>query len=387
MSLVGGLRRLYRGESTIDFIGKRKLWFAISGLILLISLGSLIFRGFNYGIEFAGGVSIQAPVEAGGPAADLSDTELIAEVRERLRPFDAQAAQVQVASTEGQRNVIVQTKEINDPEQQQQVRSAVSDAVGASTADTTFESVGRKWGEEITAKAVRALIIFLIVILVFLTWRFEWKMGLAALVALVHDLMITAGLYSLAGFEVSPSTVIAILTILGYSLYDTVVVFDKVDEDTSRLAGTGKATYQDAANVSMNRVFARSLNTSLTTLIPVAALLFVGAGLAGAETLKDLALALFIGILGGTYSSIFIATPILSIMKEREPRYRNVREKVLQKARAQSKAEAALVGATSAGGAEAGDLATGPAARPVSSGAPAARPRAGAKKAKRRKKR
>ena len=385
MSIRGGFSRLYHGESQIDFIGKRKLWFALSGIVMLVSIASLVFNGFNYGIEFAGGVSIQAPVADDHQSAELSDTELIQHVREELESFGADAAQIQVAETGGERAIIVQTEEISDPEEQQAVRTAVSGSVGAETADTTFESIGRKWGEEITAKAVRALIIFLVVIMVFLSWRFEWKMGIAALVALVHDLVITAGLYSLAGFEVTPSTVIAILTILGYSLYDTVVVFDKVEEDTVRLAGAGRSTYQDAANVSMNRVFARSINTSLTTLIPVAALLFVGAGLAGAETLKDLALALFIGILGGTYSSIFIATPVLSIMKEREPKYRSVREKVLRQAKARADAgEPALATA----GVEASDTTT-PArtTRPATTPRPAARPKAGSKKAARRKRR
>lgn len=385
MSIIGGFGRLYRGESNVDFIGKRKLWFAISAIVLLISVASLVIQGFNYGIEFAGGVAIQAPVSDEGAVANLADTQLIQEVRGELSRFGAENAQIQVTEADGQRSVVVQTKEINDPEEQQQVRAAVSEAVGATTAETTFESVGRKWGEEITGKAVRALLIFLVVILIFISWRFEWKMAVAAILALVHDLAITAGLYSLAGFEVSPSTVIAILTILGYSLYDTVVVFDKVEEDTARLATTGRTTYQDAANVSMNRVFARSLNTSLTTLIPVAALLFVGAGLTGAETLKDLALALFVGILAGTYSSIFIATPLLSIMKEREPRYRNVRDKVLRQARARSEREPALATA----GADVPDRAPAAAgaARPVSSGGPASRPRAGSKKAKRRKRR
>lgn len=382
MSILGGARRLYRGESTVDFIGKRKLWFAISGVVLAISFGSMIFQGFNYGIEFAGGVAIRAPV-SDRVGADLSDTELIQEVRGELRAFDSDNAQIQVTESEGERSVVVQTTEIADPEEQQDVRAAVSESVGATTEDTTFESVGRKWGEEITAKAVRALAIFLVVILAFISWRFEWKMGVASIVALVHDLSITAGLYSLTGFEVTPSTVIAILTILGYSLYDTVVVFDKVEEDTSRLATTGKTTYQDAANVSMNRVFARSLNTSLTTLIPVAALLFVGAGLAGAETLKDLALALFLGILAGTYSSIFVATPVLSIMKEREPRYRSVREKVLRQARARSEGEPALAGA----GVDPDRVPSTSAARPSSSGRPPSRPKAGSKKAKRRKRR
>lgn len=380
--------RLYRGETTIDFIGKRKIWFAISAVVLLISIGSMVFKEFNLGIEFAGGVSIQAPIAEDGPVADLSDTEVIQELRSELAEFEAESAQIQVARDEEERLVIVQTREISDPERQQALRSTVSETVGASTAETTFESIGRKWGEEITRKALRALGIFLVVILAFISWRFDLKMAVAAIVALLHDLVITGGMYSLAGFEVTPSTVIAILTILGYSLYDTVVVFDIVDEDTTRLATAGKTTYQQAANVSMNKVFARSLNTSMTTLIPVAALLFVGAGLAGAETLKDLALALFVGILAGTYSSMYIATPLLSVMKEREPRYRNVREKVLRESRKkrEKEGESVLVGA--AGDVEeAVPAGAASAPRPASRPSSPARPKAGSKKAKRRKRR
>jgi preprotein translocase subunit SecF len=374
--------RLYRGETKVDFIGKRNIWFAISAVVLLIGIGSMVFRQFNLGIEFAGGVAIQAPVADDGPAGELSDTDVIAELRSELAEFEAENAQIQVASGDEGRIVIVQTREISDPEMQQNLRSTVSEAVGATSAETTFESVGRKWGEEITGKALRALAIFLVVILAFISWRFDLKMAIASIVALLHDLVVTAGMYSLAGFEVTPSTVIAILTILGYSLYDTVVVFDIVDEDTSRLATAGKTTYQEAANVSMNRVFARSLNTSMTTLIPVAALLFVGAGLAGAETLKDLALALFVGILAGTYSSMYIATPLLSVMKEREPRYRNVREKVLREAKRKS-GQSTLATA----GAEGTDVPVTASAGPASRPSEQARPKAGSKKAKRRKRR
>jgi preprotein translocase subunit SecF len=381
---VSALSRLYHGETKIDFLGKRKIWFGISGAVLLMSIISMVTQGFNYGIEFEGGIAVQAPVAEDGPAGDLDDSELIAEVRDAVSAFGGGTAQIQVATEGDERIVLVQTEEIADAEEQQELKAAVSESVGATEAETTFQSIGRKWGEEITQKAVRALVIFLVVILAFISWRFEWKMGVAAIVALIHDLTITAGVYSLIGFEVTPSTVIAILTILGYSLYDTVVVFDKVEEETTLFAGSGRTTYQEAANIAMNQVFARSLNTSLTTLIPVAALLFVGAGLAGAETLKDLALALFVGILAGTYSSIFIATPVLSMMKESEPHYRNVREKVMREA----KREAAAAPLAPVEPAEVG-AATSTVARPpsTSSRPAAARPRAGTKKAKRRKKR
>jgi preprotein translocase subunit SecF len=376
--------RLYRGETNIDFIGKRNIWFAISGAIMVVCLGSLIFRGFDFGIEFEGGVAVQAPIASDGPAGDLENNEVIEEVRDALGEFGAEDAQIQVEeSTDGEeRNVIVQTAEIDDPEVQQDVVEAVASTVGSTVAETDSQRIGSKWGGEITDKAIRALIIFLFVILAFMAWRFDWKMSVAAIGALLHDLFITAGIYSLVGFEVTPSTVIAILTILGYSLYDTVVVFDKVEEDADAYAGTGRMTYQDAANLAMNQVFARSLNTSMTTLIPVAALLFVGAGLAGAATLKDLALALFVGILGGTYSSVYIATPVLSVMKEHEPRYRNVREKMERAAeRAQTKADLLSPAEVAAGAAS-------PQApvRPVVPTGPA-RARAGSKKAKRRRQR
>ena len=235
---------------------------------------------------------------------------------------------------------------------------------------------------------MRALLVFMLVVLVFISWRFEWKMGVAALVALVHDLVITAGVYSLVGFEVTPSTVIAILTILGYSLYDTVVVFDKVEENTAALATTGRMTYQASANVAMNQVFMRSLNTSLATLLPVAALLFIGAGLLGAGTLKDLSLALFVGILMGSYSSIYVATPVLSLWKEKEPKYKGVREKVLRDAKRAEASSARRSLLDSEQELEAVPATPGSPSIPAS---PAAarpnRPRPGNKKAKRRKRR
>jgi preprotein translocase subunit SecF len=386
---MGVLHRLYHGETKVDFIGKRKLWFAISAIVLLVSIGSIIFRGFNFGIEFKGGVSIQAPVAADGPLGDATDLEVVTDVRDKLEPLNAPSAQIQVATSDTARVVIVQTAAIDDAALRQRVKDTVAGAVGATDAETTFEAIGTKWGGEITQKAIRALIIFLIVILAFISWRFEFKMAIAAIIALLHDLAITAGIYSIVGFSVTPSTVIAILTILGYSLYDTVVVFDKVEEDTALYARTGRMTYQDSANLAMNQVFARSLNTSLTTLIPVAALLIVGAGLAGAETLEDLALALFVGILAGTYSSIFIATPVLSMLKEHEPKYKNTREKILRDAKKKSATPKVVAPAGPAS-----DEVTAAAPVTVSSARSSApkrpsgsRPRAGSKKSARRKRR
>jgi preprotein translocase subunit SecF len=381
----GALSRLYRGDTRIDFIGRRKLWFTISAVVVLLSIASLATRGLNYGIEFVGGVGIQAPIVDPG-LQDASVGEIESRLKGELGPLGASDAQIQVAGDGADRSVLVKTREVDDPEQQARVVEAVRTTVGAPVAETDSQRIGSEWGAEITAKAIRALVIFLFVILAFISWRFEWKMAIASIIALLHDLVITAGLYSLAGFEVTPSTVIAILTILGYSLYDTVVVFDKVEEDTSLLATSGRTTYQGAANLALNQVFMRSLNTSLATLLPVAALLFVGAGLLGAETLEDLALALFVGILTGAYSSIFVATPVVSMWKEREPKYRNVREKVLRDARRTTAAEPA-VAAGAAGSQPDRELAgVGSRVRPPGAST-RPRQRAGSKKARRRKRR
>jgi preprotein translocase subunit SecF len=378
------LARVYRGETHIDFIGRRRVWFALSAVVVLASVITLATRGLNFGIEFQGGVQIQATISEDGPLGDASELDVIAAVRERLEPVGGAGAQIQVASEDSERSVLVQTKEVADPERQERVVAVVRDAVGASPAQTDSQRIGSKWGAEITTKAVRALAFFFVVVGVFISWRFEWKMAVAALVALVHDMVITAGVYSVVGFEVTPSTVIALLTILGYSLYDTVVVFDKVEENTSLYAASGRMTYQDAGNLALNQVFMRSLNTSLATLLPVAALLFVGIGLFGASTLEDLSLALFVGILVGSYSSIFVATPVLSLWKEREPRFRSVREKVLRDARRVGpQPVTAPAGATAAPSAETKPLAAVPAA----SSRPSTRARAGSKKVKRRRRR
>ena len=384
--MIEKLRRLYRGDTRIDFIGRRNLWFALSALVVGLCCVMLATSGLNFGIEFEGGVQLQADVAEDGPLGTASESEVISAVRDSLEAQGAENSQIQVASQGSERTVLVQTKQVADPDEQAAVIAAVSEAVGASPAETDSQQIGSQWGGEITAKAVRALIIFFIVVFAFISWRFEPKMAVAALIALVHDLTITAGVYSLLGFEVTPSSVVALLTILGYSLYDTVVVFDKVQEDTEAYAASGKMTYQDAANMGLNEVFMRSLNTSLSTILPVAALLFVGAGLLGASTLEDLALALLIGLLVGSYSSVFLATPILSLWKEREPRYRNVREKVLREARRVSALPTPAAAAASA----AADPAETPTRARVASSArarPPTRTRAGSKKAKRRKRR
>ena len=401
--------KLTSSDSQIDFLGRRKIWFLISGTLMVLCLLVIplrpaaqpcspplpgYFRGLNCGIEFKGGLAIEAPISTDSELADLADLDVIERAREALEGLDAGDAQIQVAEGEEGRSVLVQTSAAGEQESQERVADTVRELTGASIADSPSQRIGRKWGSEITGKAIRALVIFILVVAAFISWRFEWKMAVGALAALFHDLIITAGVYALVGFQVTPSTVIALLTILGYSLYDAVVVFDKVEEDAAAYATTGRKTYEDAANMAVNEVFMRSLNTSMTTLLPVAALLFIGAGLLGATTMKDLALALFVGIAASTYSSIFVAVPILTVLKEREPRFQNVREKVLRDARRTQNLQAAAgdtgEGATDGDGA-ANREAVGVGA--TSKGAPAARPRpsnrprAGSKKARRRKRR
>jgi preprotein translocase subunit SecF len=402
--MSSALHRMYHGETKVDFVGKRKLWFLVSGIVILISLGSLLFRtvpsdcasfpvighGLRCGIEFNGGVQLRADVPATGPLGQASDLQVVSKLQDAMASFGN--ATVQVGHQAGARSALVQTG-VLPTAQQNAARAAVAKATGVASDSVSFTSIGGSWGSDVSSKAIRALVIFLVVIVAFISWRFEWKMAVAALLALFHDLIVTAGVYSLAGFEVTPSTIVAILTILGYSLYDTVVVFDKLEENTAMFATTGRMTYQDSANLAMNQVFMRSLNTSLATLLPVTALLVVGAGLLGAGTLKDLALALLVGILSGTYSSIFVATPILSMLKEREPRYRNIREKVLRDAK-RSGVVPSPVGAVAVGAADRGEVQTAGVSSPAATmprrsgpARPSSKSRAGSKKAKRRKKR
>jgi preprotein translocase subunit SecF len=253
----------------------------------------------------------------------------VQEVRSALREAGHADAVVQVITerASGRRQVQIQTPAIDDPDERAEILEAISSVTGADDAEIDVQSVGEKWGQEITNKALRGLLVFLVLVSLFMSLRLEPKMALAGLAALLHDLVITAGIYAIVGFEVTPSTVIATLTILGYSLYDTVVVFDKVQENVA-IPSNARRSLPDIVNDSVNQVLMRSINTTLTTLIPVGSLLFVGSALLGADTLKDLALALFIGVAIGTYSSIFVAAPLVSRLKESEPRYASVRARV-----------------------------------------------------------
>jgi len=303
--------RLYHGDISIDFVGRWRRWAVLSGVVMLISLISLFVPGLRFGIDFKGGSVFRA--EATKPVTE-------AQVREALGDV-AKVVQLQDRPVQ----VIVQTEELS-ADQVADVRAKLGQVTGAEQVSN--ESVGSKWGSTVSRKALIALAVFLAVVVVYVSLRFEFKMAVGALIALAHDLLITAGIYALARFEVTPATVIALLTILGYSLYDTVVVFDKVRENTGALTSMSRMTYSDAANKAVNQTLIRSLNTSLASLLPIAALLFVGAFALGAETLKDLALALLIGVMVSTYSSIFVATPFVAVWKETEPRNRQLRARV-----------------------------------------------------------
>ena len=313
---IGG--RLYRGDVSFDFVGRRRLWYSISGLILLVAVVALGARGLNFSVDFKGGSVLQF--------TDHQAT--ITQVRSAVtRSGGGPDAIVQTVGSGAKSSWRVQTGTLSNT-QLFKVQDGLGRAFGLTNSQISTSSIGPTWGSQITDKALQALIAFLVVIVIYLSIAFEWRMAAAAFVALIHDIVIATGIYALTGFEVSPATVIGLLTILGYSLYDTVVVFDKVRENTAGLAGSSRSTYSQAANLALNQTLVRSINTSVIALLPVAGILFVGAGLLGAGELKDLALVLFVGMLSGTYSSIFIATPVLAQLKERDPQFKALAKRV-----------------------------------------------------------
>ncbi|MGD9703610.1 MAG: protein translocase subunit SecF [Acidimicrobiia bacterium] len=308
--------RLYHGETGFDFVGRRKIGFAISLVLLLVTVGSLLGRQLNLGIDFEGGVSWE--FSANGLSSDDASSIL------GDNGIDERDAKIQeLSGTDGVR-LRVQTGD-QPPEVETAVRDAFAEATGVPAEDVSVSTVSPTWGEQITKKALTALVVFFLLIAAYISWRFEWKMAIAALAAVVHDIGISVGVYSVFGFEVTPATVIAFLTILGFSLYDTIVVFDKVHENEQRM-GT-RVPYGDIVNLSMNQVLMRSLNTSIAAVLPVLSVLVIGSEIMGALALQDFALALLVGLITGSYSSIFIATPILAILKEREPKYRAVKQR------------------------------------------------------------
>jgi preprotein translocase subunit SecF len=345
--------RLYRGEVSFDFVGRQKLWYSISGAILAVSVLGLLIFGLNFSIDFKGGSQF------GFHAPNATATQIEATVKNAGGGDDASAQEVKPIGKASFWQV--QTGTLT-PNQRATVQNAIVSTyhVPGGVNGLTETTVSASWGSQISQKAAEALIAFLIVIVVYLTIAFEWRMAVAALVALAHDIVITVGVYALAHFQVSPATVIGLLTILGYSLYDTVVVFDKVRENTAPILGTRKQNYSQAANLALNQTLVRSINTSLIALLPVTAILVVGTQLLGNSELKDLSLVLFVGMLSGTYSSICIATPVLADLKERDPQYKLLAKQVAQRAAGGRAAirkarQAAVAGATAGNGAGSGN--------------------------------
>jgi preprotein translocase subunit SecF len=316
----GRLRRFMEGEKHIDFIGRSRMWLIVSIVLLALCALGVGIRGLDFGIDFTGGTSLIVESATERFTAD--------EVRTALEDLGISEVTVQLTN-EGE-GALISTSALDEigGTQQREVVARLSEITGAQRDQIEVSAIGPRWGQQISRQAFRGLAVFLLLVTAYITIRFEWRMAIAALVTLLHDVAVTIGIYALVGFQVTPASVIALLTILGYSLYDTVVVFDRIAEDTERLGSSASRTYSEVANTSLNDVLVRSLSTSVTSLLPVGALLFIGAQLLGASTLEDLALALFIGMAIGVYSSLVVATPLLCWLKEREPRYAELRHRL-----------------------------------------------------------
>ena len=300
----------YRGHTIPHFpiVERRNIWFAFSGALILLSLVGLFWRGLNYSIDFKGGALIEytviTPVTVDQVQGVMADNG---------------RADAQVQLVNGGQEVQVKTASLSSDGTSLPLVAALAGQAGIDTSDVNVKDVGPTWGAEISKKAVRGLVVVLAAIALYIALRFEWKMAAGAMIALVHDVLITAGIYALVGREVTPETVIAVLTILGFSLYDTVVIYDKIQENTESAAMVSRLGYTGVVDLSLNQVLMRSVNTSLVVLLPILSLL-----LFGGQTLKDFAFAMFIGVAIGAYSSIFIAAPVLTIFKGREKRYQQI---------------------------------------------------------------
>jgi preprotein translocase subunit SecF len=304
---------LYSGRKSIDFVGRKWTWYAVSGVIVLLAVAGLYLKGLNMGIEFTGGAQYRVSLDSSQVTQDQADN-----LRESVAASGVDAAASPNVTTSGDTAILVQVEPVTSAESAKIVDTIVQET-GVDPAEAiSQDEIGASWGQEVAKRSLIGLVVFLVLVVLFI-WAYfrEWKMSVAAIVALAHDLLITVGVYALSGFEVTPATVTGVLTILGFSLYDTVVVFDKVRENTKGLLDR-RTTYAHEANLAVNQTLVRSINTSIVALIPVGAILYVGAVQLGASSLKDLALALFVGMAAGAYSSIFIATPLLVQLKAGE---------------------------------------------------------------------
>ncbi|MFE6600493.1 protein translocase subunit SecF [Streptomyces albidoflavus] len=337
MTRLGNLgAKLYRGEVGYDFVGKRKFWYAVSILITITAIAGLAVRGLSMGIEFQGGAVFTTPkTSVSAPQAET--------IAEDAAGHDALVQEL------GNGGLRIQISNV-DTEKSDEIRDTLSRELDVAADDINADLVGPSWGSQIANKAWTGLGVFMILVVIYLAIAFEWRMALAALIALIHDITITVGVYALVGFEVTVGTVIGLLTILGYSLYDTVVVFDSLKESSKDATKQTRWTYSEIANRSINATLVRSINTTAVALLPVGALLFIGGGFLGAGMLNDISLSLFVGLAAGAYSSIFIATPLVADFKETEPQMKALKRRVLAK-RAQDgdEGEPQPAGATAAG--------------------------------------
>jgi preprotein translocase subunit SecF len=334
--------RLYQGEANLRIVGRRKMWFAVVAAMVVIALGSILIRGFHLGIEFSGGSEFMVPAQVAGKT--LTQEQIQESVTQAVEEVDPEA-EVKAAQKVGdgaEATFKIRSSELS-PVEMQEAKATLAADLGIDVTQISDSQVSSAWGGTVINKAILGLLIFLLLVTAYLVVLFEWRMALAAFASLLVDLTFTAGVYSLVGFELTPYTVIGFLTILGYSLYDVVVVFDKVQENTRGITGGSTRTYSEATNLAINQTLMRSLNTSLVAMLPVGGVLFIGAGMLGAGTLKDLGLVLFVGMGIGVYSSIFFAAPLLSWLKDQEPRIKTHNARVLAR-RAQRSEDVAAGG-------------------------------------------
>ncbi|MGA4682812.1 MULTISPECIES: protein translocase subunit SecF [Micromonospora] len=334
MAKSGLAARLYRGEADLNIVGRRKLWFGVAGVLVLIAVLSFAISGFKLGIEFAGGNSFQVPASVG--TLDRAE-QVVDEVLAAEAPGVEVVSAQKVGGTSGE-FYEMRTGQLS-AEQANAAKTAMAQEFGIQADQISGSQVSEAWGSQVTSRALLGLVIFIAVVSIYLVLRFEWRMAAAAIASLLTNLALTAGIYSLVGFEVTPSTIIGFLTILGFALYDVVVVFDKVQENTRGITANNNMTYGEASNLALNQSLMRSLNTSVVALLPVGGLLFIGAGLLGAGTLKDLGLVLFVGMAVAFLTSILLATPLLVLLKNMDPRISAHNKRVLSRRAAIARGE------------------------------------------------
>ena len=324
--------RLYTGTGAFEVIGRRKLWYSVSGLIVAIAIASILLRGFTFGIDFEGGTKVSMPVAGQNGTASTQQVEDVFS-----KTLSKSPESVVLVGSGGSATVQIRSETLTN-EETEKLRTALFDAFHPKGSDgqaskqaISDSAVSASWGGQITKKALIALVVFLVLAAIYITVRYERYMAMSALATLVFDLVTTAGVYSIVGFEVTPATVIGLLTILGFSLYDTVIVFDKVEENTHGFEHTTRRTFAEQANLAVNQTFMRSINTSLISVLPIVSLMVVAVWLLGVGTLMDLALVQLVGVIVGTYSSIFFATPLLVTLRERTELVRTHTRRVLNR--------------------------------------------------------